>query len=47
MLQLDISSQHKTASPGAIVPVAVHPRGGATAMVDVSSCVPVVDNICK
>lgn len=29
---------------GTGVPLAVHHTGGATAMVDVSSCVPVVDN---
>ena len=43
-LQLDIWCQHKTASLRAVVPAAVHQTGGATAMVDVSSCVPVVNN---
>lgn len=32
---------------GAVIPFAVHQRVGATAMVDVSSCVPVVNDICK
>lgn len=37
--------QHKAASPGgAGVPFAVHHRGGATAGVDVSSCVPAADD---
>lgn len=47
-LQLDMWCQHKTASAyRAVVPLAVHQRGGATAMADVSSFVPVVNNICK
>lgn len=43
-LQLDTWFQH-IASLGGAVPFAVHQRGGATATVDVSSCVPVVNDI--